>query len=534
TTTDLLLSVSVNLDQSESVARLIMRYSDKGYYALEMIPGLITVSRGTAGKAPDRGSERQITHITGQLRPGTWYLVQIWTDSTRVYVYIDNQLQLQAEDTGDPLPPGKILLQTISTNIRVKFDNLKVQRPLVASQHFQGADWPTTWGRDSATSAKIDFDSRGKGFIHVLSGVVRPLNPPTPDVFVSCRLLSVTGGLEFRIRDGAAGAYQFQFVAGNVTINQLDNTGKVVQKWDPHIAYAHGNFFELDLETIGDELRLFQKGDVVFDEHVPTGPKSGEINFRSVKPDDEFQIDDCLFADAAKSATEDASWAFDKIQAVESRPYQSLLTDWYDNFEEKFRTKDWWVSGLNAPGDLKFDRNDKDHRNYLEMVGKDGVSFRIFRDVKDFFVFGAGQDKVTFFDSSDIYLRVHVRVPQTGTAWIMARTTPSLGGGALNGFRLALTRTADGKTTITADGYSIDGQATYYQGPIAIDPASNGWVQLLIVTYHDKVAYFANGRFLTALSAVKVLNGTVALGVEKDSIGDFDQFQLRDVSPETR
>jgi serine/threonine-protein kinase len=537
TTTDLLVSMRVNLDQAESISRIIVRYSDKGYYVLEMLAGgLLTVSRGAAGKPPDRSSERQLQKITMGIRNGTWYTVQMWTDATRVYVYIDNQLVIQAEDTGDPLPGGKVLLQTVSANYRVKFDNLKIQRPLIASQHFQGSDWPTTWNRDSATSAKIDTDNRGNGFIHVFSGTVSPLNPPTPDMFMSCRILSVTGGLEFRIRDGAQGAYQFQFIAGNMTINQLDGTGKVVKKWDPHIPYAHGNFFELNVETLGDELRIFKNGDVVFDEHIPNFPQTGQIVFRSTKSDDEFELDDCLFVDAAKSVTEDATWAFDKIRDVEARPAQQLLTEWYDYFDEKFRTKDWWEGGLNAPGDTKADRNDKDHLYYLEIPYKDGANYRIFRNVKDFYVFGAGQNKVTFYDSSDIYLRVNVRVQKKGTVWIMARTSTSLGGGNLNGFRLALTQDENGVLTLTADGYSIDGLQTYYQGPLppATTPQSNGWVQLLIVTYQDKVAYFANQHFVTSLSGVKVLDGTVAIGVDKDTIGDFNDFELRDVSPETR
>lgn len=172
------------------------------------------------------------------------------------------------------------------------------------------------------------------------------------------------------------------------------------------------------------------------------------------------------------------------------------------------------------------------------MTYQEGASWRIFRYVPGaFLLFGAGNDKQRFFDSSDVYVRANVRLPKPGTAWIAARTSKTVGGGGLDGYRLEITKHTDGSYTVTASGVSGTGQKTvYYDGalPALADNPTPDWNTLLIVTYQNKVAFFVNGRFLNAQENIDILNGTVALGVENDTTVDFDDFQLRDVSPETR
>src|SRR5512133_1300553 len=113
----------------------------------------------------------------------------------------------------------------------------------------------------------------------------------------------------------------------------------------------------------------------------------------------------------------------------------------------------------------------------------------------------------------------------------------SLGGGTIDGYRLELTRDAGGQYSITARAFTPTDQPVYFQGPLPapVDNSQAGdWVTLLIVTYQDKVAFFANGRYLASEQAASLLAGTIALGVEKDSVADFVDMQIRDVSPETR
>jgi eukaryotic-like serine/threonine-protein kinase len=533
----LLLSVRINLDAPGSVARVIFRYTEgTGYYVLEMLPGLVAIKRGQPNKGLDRGTERTLAQFgNAPVRNGNWYAMQIWADTSRVFVYMDHNLLLSPEDTGQTLPGGAILLQTLNANFRVRFDDIKVQRPLPASQHFRGSDWPSTWNRTSISSAKIGTDSRGSGFIEVTSGDVRPINPPQADMLMACRLWSLQGGFEVRMRESSVGSLQFLFTAGNMVLSQLDNTGKATLiKAFPNF-YGRSGFFDFIVETVGDQIRMYRDADV-FAQSVKNMPPPGETRFISTRADDLFRVGDCLFAETAKSATEDVRWAFTKIKDVEARPYQPLLMDWYDRFDDKFRTKDWWEGGVNAPGEFKFDAKDKNHSNFLEMTYQEGASWRMFRYVKEFYAFGLGQDRATYFDSSDIYLRVNVRLPRAGTAWIAARTSSSLGGGTLNGFRLELTRNNDNTYSVRARGYATTSQPIYFEGqlPTSTDQSGSDWITLLIVTYQDKVAFFANGRFIASSSGVSVLNGTVAIGVEKDTIADFDELQVRDVSPETR
>ncbi|MCC7206376.1 MAG: hypothetical protein IT323_03665, partial [Anaerolineae bacterium] len=68
----------------------------------------------------------------------------------------------------------------------------------------------------------------------------------------------------------------------------------------------------------------------------------------------------------------------------------------------------------------------------------------------------------------------------------------------------------------------------------SVDRAIPDWIPLLVVTYHDQAAFFANERFLGEALSIPVLNGSAALGVEPDTSAFFDNFRLRDVSPETR
>ncbi len=199
---------------------------------------------------------------------------------------------------------------------------------------------------------------------------------------------------------------------------------------------------------------------------------------------------------------------------IEARNPQTLLSEWYDGFDDQFKTKDWWVGGVDAPGVFKVASADNAHPGYLEMTYKEGASWRMFRDEPQaFYVFGSGTDTTTFRDASDIYLSVEIRLVNAGTAWATIRTQPSLGKGTLNGYRLQVTRAADGSYSVKAGEYSLAGTPVFYDG--------------------DKVAFFANGRFLTSINGADILNGSIALGVDPATTADFDNMQLRDASPDT-
>jgi hypothetical protein len=58
----------------------------------------------------------------------------------------------------------------------------------------------------------------------------------------------------------------------------------------------------------------------------------------------------------------------------------------------------------------------------------------------------------------------------------------------------------------------------------------DGWHKFVIVALDDKIAFFADGRFITALRDADLLGGTVAFGVEANTIAHFDDAIIRDTS----
>ena len=84
---------------------------------------------------------------------------------------------------------------------------------------------------------------------------------------------------------------------------------------------------------------------------------------------------------------------------------------------------------------------------------------------------------------------------------------------------------------------SYDGateEVIYYENRLLEnDPEGrrNEWITLTAVTQNDKLAFFANGRFLVALDNAEILGGTLALGVEGGTTADFANLIIRDTTP---
>ena len=112
----------------------------------------------------------------------------------------------------------------------------------------------------------------------------------------------------------------------------------------------------------------------------------------------------------------------------------------------------------------------------------------------------------------------------------------SVGKSALNGYRIELTKNQDGSYAVTARSNSLTSSPIFFQGklPTSGDGTTPDWVPLLILTYQNKVAFFANGRLLASSSSATILDGTVALGVNPGTTADFEKMQLRDLSPDRR
>src|SRR5258708_35331718 len=172
----------MNLEGQSSVARLILRDSASGYYALEAGLGRLALYRGKTQDASQIINVRLVKQTASTIQNGNWFLVEVWSDSNNLFVYVDHKLALRAEDTGDTLPGGQLMLQSVNKNFRTQWDNIKVQKPVAVSQHFEGSDWPTTWNRTNLNSAKIVSDGAGNSFVDGTSGDVAPITQSLANV----------------------------------------------------------------------------------------------------------------------------------------------------------------------------------------------------------------------------------------------------------------------------------------------------------------------------------------------------------------
>ncbi|MCC7210201.1 MAG: hypothetical protein IT323_23065, partial [Anaerolineae bacterium] len=506
----LVMEFDINLAEAGSIGRLIFRHSDAGYYALEISPGFLSFRRGS-GEAVNRSTERALKNLEAPLNwgAGEYHHLLLWTDSGLLYLYLDRVLTMTVDDPGDVLPGGSIILQNVNVRTPVRYDNLKILEPLGASSHFRAPGWPASWSREDNAAAQLRADARGNAFIELSNTAVRPDLPRLGSMTMSCRLYSVQGGFDVRVRDSESGYILFEFIAGNLTLNQYTADGTRITLQSFPNSWGRGQFFQFDVDLLDGEVRFYRAGRLVAEHRVDNLPAAGDIVFSTRSERDIMRLTDCLFTETRLSQSEAAAWAFEKVQQVETRRIRDLLSEWYEDFDDRFRTREWWAGGANAPGEFVRDGTDRDHSTYLRMDYTPGAAWRIFNDGPTFYAFGAGRDTTGFYDSSDIYLRVDVRVPERGAAWIAARTRLS-NAGALDGVFLYLVRKSSTEFAVRAEVHRNGEVGVVYDGPLplSVDRAIPDWIPLLVVTYHDQAAFFANERFLGEALSIPVLNGS--------------------------
>ncbi len=268
TSGNLVISFNVNLDKQSGGARVIFRCANlngcqNGYNALEILPGLMILRRN--GLTPDitnRDAERPIKQIKAAIEAQQWYEVRIWVEGSRILVYLDRQLVMSVEDLITPqLGGGAVILQTNSAFRAVRWDNIVIQRPEAASEHFQAAGLPSTWQTTSATAAFIGSESTGNQYLQMQDEVtVKPSILPIRDLSLSCRIWVEQGGYQLSIRQGANGSLRFTFDAGNMLIEYLDGANSVVFSRFVTNVYNRNRWDDLSISFIGDRLEVFAMG----------------------------------------------------------------------------------------------------------------------------------------------------------------------------------------------------------------------------------------------------------------------------------
>jgi len=535
---DIVVSYRFNLDPGAQGIRLVFRYQDGvGYNVLEVLPGEIYLKRNTP--TPDvftRETERLINRVRGlSIAPGTWYTVTLWVEGTRIYVYLDKALIMIAEDLITPqLGAGSILLQTVSGARPVRIDDFTVLKPEPASDHFQAGVIPSTW-RASAQNVSVLSEGDGNGYVFMnTTATFAPVMDSLSDFTMRCRLWSEQGGYLFTVRDSDQGALIFDAEGGNLTITEIDAQESVVATYRAGNFYTRGRWQDLDVTFLGNRLSVYLDGRVRFEDTLNSAPREGVIMFET-RRGDYVRIDDCLITRSAAPSNIGAIEYIGLKNRTNARPIRTLRSELDDNFNEIFRTDDWWLGGARAAGEFTVDPNALTNKEFLRMAWADRPTWRLFRDVIGVEIFGSGSDARTFSNSTDILVSVQTRIPTDapGIAYLGARTTQTITGADLNGYFLELHKLDDGQTRIVARYQDAAVREILFEGlPKGLENLSaRDWVKLEILTYQDAVAFFVNDVFVVSAEKQTTLGGTVALGVARDTTADFDTLFIRDTSP---
>jgi hypothetical protein len=303
------------------------------------------------------------------------------------------------------------------------------------------------------------------------------------------------------------------------------------------IQFYSRDWSNIIVELLGNRVLIHdRRGRLKFDEIINELPAAGGIVFETSQSNDLLYVDDCLFAATTASTTAEADFAFEILDLMSNparRPFRVLLTDWDENFDDQFRTRGWWESDV---GEYVVDRNDPDHTFYFELSSETDqpVSRRIRREIDQTFrVFGDGRDRSQFTDSTDLYVKVDIRLPEEApvgsTAVVGIRSQLNASRTGLDQYQVELVKEADGTIRARARPF-LQADKTYVFDEVLSGVVAGDWVEVILISEDDRVAFFANGRFLATVRPATVLGGTLAIGVEGNSLAHFDDLIIRDAT----
>ncbi|MEO0561327.1 MAG: hypothetical protein AAF125_04400, partial [Chloroflexota bacterium] len=533
---DVVANFKINLADLSGGARYVFRFSDDGYYVLEMFPGLMILKRNNP--SPDiftRETERVVSQANNlRLGSNSWHDVRIWIEGVRIYIYLDERLVMTAEDLISPtLGPGGMLLQVNSTNQPVRFNDMIIQRADPASDHFESGTFPMTWTSTNRTNATIGRADNNSFMLLERATTVSPDVQPIQNLRLTMRTYNLNGGYQMTIRKGPGGEIRFALDGGNMQIQQVDGAGNQISRYSVPNFYNRNRWEDVSIVAIEDRLQIFRDGELRFDETLPVLTPAGGIEF-ATRDIDITRFDDVLITETSGASNEEARFAYDLIGQTQARLFRELRSDLTEDFSEVFRTDDWWVGGQRATGDfINNPSSNPENQRYLEMAFDGSPTWRLFRDVIGVEIFEAGNDRRNFGDSTDLYIQTEMRFPDgTGSGYVVIRARPTISGANVIGYRMVVTRNADGTATFTVRHDTDQRQEVLFEGPLPgnEDLVYDPWMFLELVSFEDRLAFFVEENFLFALDNAETLGGTLALGVD-DGIVHFDSLIIRDTSP---
>ena len=532
--TDFVLRFRVNINSAEG-ARVLFRYQeDVGYNLLEVVPGSIRLKRSGALVNPFNLSETEIARSNAPIQIDAWEEITIWAEGTRIYVYVNNDLLLEAEDLNIPqLSSGQIWFQTQNAFRTLQLDDIAVQLPEVSSTHFDEGSVPTTWVIDNPSNVKTEFYTGNQALEVNAPVTLRPRMNLLGDMEFRARMWSVGGGYTILVRDSVAGSVSLTFDQGHLQIENRDASGILYQN-NVRNVYGRGNWQDLYIAYIGDRLEVWVNGQRKFEDTIANSPTEGGVVVQAVGSDI-FRIDDVLVTEAIASSNAPAAFAYVLESRVNNREFRNGQSDFLDDFSQADVSQIYWKGGSLAIGDLIVDPNATEHQNFLRIAHLGLPTWRLFEPSRGVALFGAGLDTTTYRDATDVRATVLVRFPLqvAGEAWLGVRVVPDAEISDLYGYRLGLRRNDDGTLSALVTYRDAIVQEVYYEGPIPnTDVASlSDWIPLKVISFQEKLAFFVNDEFITMVDNALSLGGSVGLGVEVNTVADFDEFEVRDTTP---
>ncbi|MCL4255065.1 MAG: SH3 domain-containing protein, partial [Anaerolineae bacterium] len=467
------ISTDFNLENGSGGARIVFRYDeDGGYQTIELFPGLVILRRNNLS-TPDvtnREAEVIIQQVgSAPISNDTWHNVTIWADGRLIYVYIDGRLLMRAEDNNPDLTAGQILLQVNASNRSVRFDNFTVQKAEAFSNHFEGSTLPSTWQTDNSLKTLITTDS-GNNFVQVENNVeVKPVMSPIQDFTIRARMWSTTGGYRLYLRESSAGALLLQLDGGNLNISHLDSNGSVVWTRRVDNFYTRNVWQAVEITLIGDKLKIVLEGRTRFEDTLQSTPPAGTLRIVTGN-NDYMRFDDFLVTQTAATANAEAQFAFSLQTEVLARNFRQFRSDIEEDFSTELNARYWWVGNQSAAGDYIQDPASPTNQTFLRINDTEGDSqtFRLIRDDYGIQMFGAGTDRRTYSDSTDLYVTVLVRIPdnQAGLVSLGARVNTTVTGQSLEGYFLDMRKNENGTVDFIARYTTATEEVIYHEGAI--------------------------------------------------------------------
>jgi serine/threonine-protein kinase len=538
TTTDLVVNFRLYAEAQEGL-RVIFRAKDGvGYYALEILPGLMRLKRSrgdSTNPLTDRSRELQLKQANTRFDLREWAYVTIWSEGRRIFVYLNNDLIIEAEDTNTPqLEAGRVIFQTFNTFRPIRLDDIIIQRAEPGSDHFQAGVVPSLWQISSPQNAQVNTDNSGNGFLRLDTPAwAAPDTPDLRDFELRCRLWNIGGGYQIYLRESPAGTLKLDMAGGHMTFSYLDGSGQPIFEREYREFYARNVWEDFYVLLVGNRLELTSDGTTIISETFDALPPTGKIRFATEREGDSQRVDDCLITASLNERGTGANFAFEVQTRVLARDYRYLRSDLQEDFDAPEPISQWWTDAPNTQGEyIKEPDFNAPHRTYFRLPDQGVPTWRWFEPSYGVSIFGDGTDPRNFSDSTDLYISVNVRLLNTGTAWLGVRNSISTGGSDILGYRLNLTRAADGTYSTSVEYRDSSGQTVFANIPLPNDDGTvPEWIELRILSYRDKIAFFANGRFVTFVEKTPELGGTLALGVEDGASADFDDLLFKDTTP---